>query len=216
MSIEPTTVSRPTLRRATPALLLLVLMVQACGGGGDDDSGSTSATSPSAPAPASTLAPLPSTAPSPPAAAGADITCGLANFQADALRLVNAYRAAGATCGSRGSFAPAGALAWNAQLTNAAFGHSSDMASRNYFSHMSADGRSMVDRVEATGYNWSTLGENIGGGQRSVEEVVAGWMGSEGHCANLMNPRFTEMGMACARNESSAYTLYWTQNLGQP
>jgi uncharacterized protein YkwD len=205
------------MRRTTPALLLLVLMVQACGGGDDDESSSNSATSPSAPAPAPVSpAPPPSTAPSPPAAASADITCGLANFQADALRLVNAYRAAGATCGSRGSFAPAGAVTWNAQLTSAAFGHSSDMASRNYFSHTSADGRSMVDRVEATGYDWSSLGENIGGGQRSVDEIVAGWMRSEGHCANLMNPRFTEMGMACARNESSTYALYWTQNLGRP
>jgi uncharacterized protein YkwD len=90
------------------------------------------------------------------------------------------------------------------------------MAARNYFSHTSADGRSMVDRVEATGYDWSTLGENIAGGQRSVDEVVAGWMNSEGHCANLMNPRFTEMGVACARNDASTYDLYWTQNLGRP
>jgi hypothetical protein len=128
MSSEKRTEERRTMRRATPALVLLALMVQACGGGGDNDEPSNaSATSPSASAPAPapvSPTPPPATSPTPPAASSADITCGLANFQADALRLVNAYRAAGATCGSRGSFAPAGALAWNTRLTTAASGHS--------------------------------------------------------------------------------------------
>ena len=210
-------IDRQTMRRAAPLLVLLALMVQACGGGGgDDEPNSNSATSPSAPVPA----PPPSASPTPPAPApappGADITCGLANFQADALRIVNAYRAAGATCGARGSFAPAGALTWNAQLTSAAYGHSSDMAANNYFSHTSLDGRSMVDRINATGYDWSTVGENIAGGYGTMQQVVDGWMSSDGHCANLMNPRFTEMGLACARNASSTYRIYWTQNLGRP
>jgi uncharacterized protein YkwD len=208
-----------TVRRATPTLVLLALMVQACGGGGGDDAPSSDATAPAA-SPVSP-APPPSTSPPPPAAAapggsGPDITCGLANFEADALRIVNAYRAAGAVCGSRGSFAPAAALAVNSRLTSAAFGHSSDMAARNYFSHTSQDGRSMVDRINASGYQWSTVGENIAAGYDSMQEVVTGWMGSDGHCANLMNPRFTEFGLACARNAGSTYRIYWTQNLGRP
>lgn len=210
------------MRRATPLLVLLALMVQACGGGGSDDEPSNnSATSPSSPV---SPAPPPSTAPPPPAAApapapapvGPDVTCGLTNFEADALRIVNAYRSAGASCGARGSFAPAGALALNSRLTSAAYGHSADMAANNYFSHTSLDGRSMVDRINATGYDWSTVGENIAGGYSTVQQVVDGWMASDGHCANLMNPRFTEMGLACARNANSTYRIYWTQNLGRP
>jgi uncharacterized protein YkwD len=90
------------------------------------------------------------------------------------------------------------------------------MADKDYFSHDSQDGRSMVDRINATGYSWSTVGENIAAGYDTVQSVVDGWMSSDGHCANLMNPRFTEFGLACARNSASTYRIYWTQNLGRP
>jgi uncharacterized protein YkwD len=140
----------------------------------------------------------------------------LADFEADALAIVNQYRTAGASCGARGTFAPAAALTLNAKLTSAAYGHSRDMADNNYFSHDSLDGRSMVDRVNAAGYAWSTIGENIAAGYSSVQSVVEGWMASDGHCANLMNPRFTEFGLACARNSASTYRIYWTQDLGRP
>jgi uncharacterized protein YkwD len=198
------------------AALVLLTLLQACGGGGGDDSNNSNV---AAAAPATQSAP---TAPAPAAstptgtAPAADTTCALANFEADALRLVNQYRAAGASCGARGSFAPAAALTWNARLATAAYGHSRDMADNNYFSHDSLDGRSMVDRINATGYTWSTIGENIAAGYNGVQSVVSGWMASDGHCANLMNPRFTELGMACARNDASTYRLYWTQEFGRP
>jgi uncharacterized protein YkwD len=197
------------------AVMLVLALLQACGGGGSDDT-NTSISDASAAAPSAASAQAP-TASSPTSnAPAADTTCGLANFEADALRLVNAQRAAGATCGARGSFAPAAALTWNARLASAAYGHSRDMADNNYFSHDSLDGRSMVDRINATGYTWSTIGENIAAGFTSVQGAVSGWMASEGHCANLMNPSFTEFGLACARNDASQYRLYWTQNLGRP
>jgi uncharacterized protein YkwD len=201
------------LRVPRIAVVMLVLaLLQACGGGGGDDN--TSGASAAAPSAASAAAPAASSPTS--SAPAADATCGLANFEADALRLVNAQRAAGATCGARGSFAPAAALTWNPRLASAAYGHSRDMADNNYFSHDSLDGRSMADRINATGYTWSTIGENIAAGYSSVQSAVNGWMASEGHCANLMNPRFTEFALACARNDASQYRLYWTQNLGRP
>lgn len=202
------------------AALALLALLQACGGGGGDNSNSgnsnnsdvsalpTTQTAPTAAAPAASA---PASA-----APAADTTCGLANFEADALRLVNQQRAAGASCGARGSFAPAAALAWNGQLATSAYGHSRDMADNNYFSHDSQDGRTMVDRINATGYAWSTIGENIAAGYGGVQSVVSAWMASDGHCANLMNPRYTEFGLACARNEASHYRSYWTQNLGRP
>lgn len=197
--------------------LMLLALLQACGGGGGDDANNSnaSAAAPSA-TPAAPSAPAPAASAPAGSAPAADTTCGLANFEADVLRLVNQQRAAGASCGARGSFAPAAALTPNARLAAAAYGHSRDMADNNYFSHDSLDGRSMADRINATGYTWSTIGENIAAGYDSVQSVVSGWMSSDGHCANLMNPRFTELGMACARNDASTYRLYWTQEFGRP
>jgi uncharacterized protein YkwD len=197
----------------TAAAVLVLALLQACGGGGGDDNNAddTSTAAANGPSTPASTASVPSAS-----ATTADITCGLPNFEADALRLVNQQRAAGATCGSRGSFAPAAALTWNARLAGAAYGHSRDMADHNYFSHDSLDGRSMVARINATGYAWSTIGENIAAGYGSVQATVSGWMASEGHCANLMNPRFTEFGLACARNDGSQFRIYWTQNLGRP
>jgi uncharacterized protein YkwD len=204
------------VRYGVPAMIFLALL-QACGGGGGDETTTTTSDSGvSATAPGGPAAPGPAASAPSGSAPGADITCGLANFEADALRIVNQRRAAGASCGSRGSFASAAALARNTKLAAAAYGHSRDMADKNYFSHDSQDGRTMRDRIDAAGYAWSTIGENIAAGYGTVQVVVDEWMRSDGHCANLMNPRFTEFGLACARNEASVYKIYWTQNLGRP
>ena len=138
------------------------------------------------------------------------------DFAAATLAAVNQRRAAGATCGSRGSFAAAAPLRWSSQLAAASAAHSADMAALNYFSHTSADGRSMSDRVNATGYTWASLGENIAAGYPGIDSVVEGWMRSDGHCANIMNPAFDEMGLACVPGASgSRYGQYWTQNLAR-
>jgi len=69
----------------------------------------------------------------------------------------------------------------------------------------------------AAGYAWSALGENIAAGQSTVEIVVDGWMKSDGHCANLMNANFREIGAACvAGNANTTYRTYWTQDFGTP
>jgi uncharacterized protein YkwD len=141
----------------------------------------------------------------------------LSDFAATALARINQLRAAGASCGARGAFAPTAALTWNALLTQAGEGHSTDMAVSNYFSHVSADGRDLADRVNATGYTWNTLGENIAAGYATVDSVMDGWIASDGHCANLMNPSFTEVGLACVPGAtSSTYNTYWTMDLGRP
>lgn len=142
-------------------------------------------------------------------------TCGLANFQADLMSLINQARATSQVCG--GTAYPATApLSWNSKLLDAAAGHSADMANQNYFSHTSLDGRTFDQRITAAGYAWSNIGENIAAGQSSVSSVMAGWMASPGHCANIMNNRFTEVGVACVINNSATYRSYWTMNLGRP
>ena len=73
----------------------------------------------------------------------------------------------------------------------------------------------MSDRISATGYSFSAAGENIAAGQSTVQEVMASWIKSPGHCRNLMNPAFQDVGVACMRNNASSYGLYWTMNLGR-
>jgi uncharacterized protein YkwD len=132
------------------------------------------------------------------------------------LQAVNAARAAGQTCGDA-QFAAAPPLAWNDALANAAYAHSQDMATQRYFSHRGKDGRLAGERAVQAGYLWRAIGENIASGQESAQDAVAGWLSSPGHCANLMNPRYTEMGAAYAVNSArkSLYP-YWTQVFGTP
>lgn len=173
---------------------------------------------PAAPAPAPVPAPVPAPSPAPaPATAGTRATCNLANFQADMLAAVNRYRRSGATCGARGSFLPAPDLTWNAALTQAALSHSDDMVARNFFDHTGSNGSSAGDRMTAAGYTWARWGENIAAGQPTVSSVVDGWMRSDGHCANLMNANYRDIGVACVSGTSSnTYRTYWTQNFGTP
>jgi uncharacterized protein YkwD len=183
----------------------LVLVLAGCGGGDEAAGAQPGASNPLAPAAGSA------------AASTAVATCGLANFEAELLQRVNARRATGTSCGSRGSFAATGPLSWNAALAQAAGAHSVDMAVLAYFSHTSADGRTLADRVSATGYRWHLLAENIAAGYPSVQAVVDGWMASDGHCANIMNPNLRDIGVACAgAGGTDRYSNYWTMDLGAP
>ncbi len=103
----------------------------------------------------------------------------------------------------------------NANLRTAARGHSQDMATQNYFSHTSLDGRTFSQRIANSGYSGSgPLGENIGAGYGSPAAVVSGWMGSTGHCQNIMNASFRVVGVGYAYGAASTYGQYWTLNFG--
>jgi uncharacterized protein YkwD len=129
---------------------------------------------------------------------------------------VNAARASARTCGNQ-QFAPAPPVSWNPQLGEAALAHSRDMAARRYFSHRARDGSQPADRAARAGYSWQRVGENIAFGQSSPDEAVAGWLDSPGHCANIMNPSFTEMGAAYGiAAEKRSGIVYWTQVFGRP
>jgi uncharacterized protein YkwD len=188
-------------------MTLLLALLGACGGGDGADAPAADTQQPAdaqaAPATGTLVVP-------------AAASCGIAEFAASALARINQRRAAGATCGSLGSFASAAPLRWNTLLAQASAAHSTDMAAMNYFSHTSLDGRSMSDRVNATGYAWASLGENIAAGYPDIDSVIDGWMRSDGHCANLMNPTFDEVGLACVPGAAgSRYPQYWTQDLAR-
>ena len=93
-------------------------------------------------------------------------------------------------------------------------GHAVDMATQNYFSHTSLDGRSPWDRIDEAGYPHFGAGENIAAGQRTAEDVVTAWLNSPGHCRNIMNPSFDELGVGYAYDAASTYQRYWVQNFG--
>ena len=131
------------------------------------------------------------------------------------LKLANAARAKTRTCGtSRYGAAPP--LSWSTALADAARAHSTDMANNNYFAHAAKDGTRAGERAQQAQYRWQRIGENIAAGQDSAKSVMDGWLSSPGHCANLMNPNFTEMGAAYAIDKNSDLLIYWTQVFGTP
>jgi uncharacterized protein YkwD len=67
----------------------------------------------------------------------------------------------------------------------------------------------------------STWGENIAQGYPSPEDVVEGWMDSDGHCSNIMAAAFSLIGVGYYPGEASGMGFsrdahYWTQNFGAP
>lgn len=107
-------------------------------------------------------------------------------------------------------------LTWCPALARSSQVHSDDMAARDYFEHASPEGGQVWDRATEQGYNYSYVGENIAVGQRSVQEVMVGWMDSKGHRENILNPNFTHLGYARAVGnfEGDSGYIYWTQNFG--
>ena len=143
-------------------------------------------------------------------------TCSLPDFAATALARINEARARGADCGSGGRFGAAPPVSWNEKLTRAADAHARDMVARNALSHAGANGRMVDDRVDAAGYDWASVAENIAGGYPSIDAVVAGWVRSPSHCKNLMSAGFSEAGLACVPGSAaSTYPNYWALNLGR-
>ncbi|MFD8598947.1 sigma-70 family RNA polymerase sigma factor [Kitasatospora sp. NPDC059646] len=171
-------------------------------------SGSPSAApSPSAPpsSPPSSQAPVPAPpasrpAASPTAAAAAKRSADLGQ---QVLDLVNVQRAQ----------AGCPAMRSNAQLTAAAQAQSDDMAARSFFDHTNPDGEGPQQRIDAAGYEWSGWGENIARGQKDAAAVMNSWMNSPGHRANILNCKFTELGVGVRQGAGGPW---WTQDFGTP
>jgi uncharacterized protein YkwD len=130
------------------------------------------------------------------------------------LHRINAARATARTCGGA-RMAAVPALAWSDLLLAPAQAHSRDMARRNYLDHTSPDGQTLEQRADAARYPWRAIGENIAGGQRSVDAVMAGWLRSPPHCENIMSPEFTEVAAACAQAPGTEWGTYWTMVFGR-
>ena len=185
------------MRRYWP-LALLLLLPTACGG----PITQAATTQPVSPAPRA------------PVQVASETSCGLPAFRETLLRRINAERAKRQSCGLHVAL-EATPLVWNEQLLSAAARHSTDMARRDYFEHASPEGQRVGQRVSREGYPWRAVGENIASGDRTVDAVMNGWMRSPSHCSNLMQPAFTEVGVACVIRPGSTPGAYWTMVLGK-
>ncbi len=184
-------------RRAVVLLFVASLLgfLFGCGGG---DSGTVSST--------------------PPPSGGTDTGIPrIDSIRQEFLDAVNQARSVGRNCGST-SYPNAPPVAWNNVLATAAYLHSEDMATNQFFSHTGADGSSPETRITRQGYDWRTYGENIAWGYPTASAVTQGWLGSDGHCRNIMNPSFTEIGAAYSDGSYQGIpsVSFWTLDLAAP
>ncbi len=105
------------------------------------------------------------------------------------------------------------ALEQDDTLARIAQDHACWMADTGNFSHKGEGGSTSADRARAAGYDYRFIAENIAFGQRTVDQVVSGWMQSRGHRKNLLSPDAAEIGIGIAANDNGR--IYWVMSLGQ-
>jgi uncharacterized protein YkwD len=148
----------------------------------------------------------------------ADWDAAWTKWEEDVLELVNAYRAMGYNCDTEGMFAAAPPLKMDPVLRCSARLHSLDMFQRGFFAHENPDGLDPNERMIAAGFKGMMSGENIAMGQTSPETVMMAWMDSDGHCSNIMQPKFELIGIGYHPGSANDFKKqrYWTQNFGTP
>jgi len=138
-----------------------------------------------------------------------DWNVGWTEFEQQVVALVNQRRSEGAVCGGT-EFAPADPLEVEGSLRCAARNHALDMAVRGFFDHTNPDGDGAGERIGFAEYVARGWGENIAFGYPSPQAVVDGWMDSPGHCSNIMNESFTQIGVGYYEGNQ------WVQVFGTP
>jgi uncharacterized protein YkwD len=101
----------------------------------------------------------------------------------------------------------------SAELSRSAQGWSDEMVARRFFSH----GSDFAARISAAGYRWSAAAENIATGQPTPWAVVRAWMASPGHCQNILNPTYRDLGVGVDGRPVAGVAsgpATWTEDLG--
>ena len=130
----------------------------------------------------------------------------LAAARAAMLAAVNAARA--------GAGVPA--LAADSRLDAAAQAHAADMLERSYYAHQGAGGTTPRERIQAAGFPTPLAAENIAARHLTVAGAMAGWLGSSAHRANLLDPRFTHLGVGLAVGPlEHRYQILWVQDFAR-
>jgi uncharacterized protein YkwD len=127
-------------------------------------------------------------------------------FAAQVIDLVNQERAK----------ADCPALTVNDALVHVAQAHTQDMADHDFFDHTGSDGRSPFQRIRDAGYDYRLAAENIAAGATTPAQVVALWMDSPGHRANILNCALRETGVGYVEDPGDKlnYGTYWVQIFG--
>ena len=121
------------------------------------------------------------------------------SWQAEVLRLVNQARVSGCSCGGK-RMSPAPVLRFSDDLTRIAKGHADYLRKRGYIPHRGRGGTRVGQRASRAGYRWRAIGENIASGYTTPRAVVESWLESPGHCRNIMDASYTQMGVARSGN----------------
>jgi len=109
-----------------------------------------------------------------------------------------------------------------ALLAAAALRHTQDMAYNGYREasaqepdapHNGSDGSTPQQRITAAGYDWRVSGENVAAGY-ALADMVTAWLNSPGHCQNIMNPKFREIGISYMSYRGAKYNTFYTQDFG--
>lgn len=128
----------------------------------------------------------------------------LGTYEQQVVDLVNKERAA----------AGLPALKVNMTLAKVAKTKAADLRDNNYFSHTSPTYGSPFDMMKQFGITYTAAGENIAKGQKTPAEVMKGWMNSPGHKANILNSKYTEIGVGYVTDSNG--TGYWVQEFIRP
>ncbi|MBB4842754.1 uncharacterized protein YkwD [Paucibacter oligotrophus] len=131
----------------------------------------------------------------------------------EVLAQINALRTQARQCGAV-HMPPAQALRWDSRLAASAKAYAGELSVRNELSHTSALGLTLRKRFLLQGYPLMRAGENLAGGQETLDEVMLAWTSSAAHCDNLMESSFVDVGMACVVGPGQ-YERYWVLHLGR-
>ena len=110
-----------------------------------------------------------------------------------------------------------GELAVNPILEKVAQMKADDMASRGYFAHNTPEGLTPWYWFIQAGYQYKYAGENLAVNFENSEDVETAWMNSRGHFLNIMNPKYTEIGIATSTGLYKGRTaIFVVQMFGTP
>jgi uncharacterized protein YkwD len=131
-----------------------------------------------------------------------------------AVEQLNALRRQDAPCASAGTSMQR--LSWEARLAASAYEQAADIALQDRLSHTDSRNRGLGVRLRSVGYAAAGAGENLAAGQTDIGDALQAWLASPSHCANLMQPEYRDVGLACVQRPGSRYQRFWVAHFGAP
>ena len=103
-------------------------------------------------------------------------------------------------------------LEFDAQLTDAAQSHAEWMAESRRMSHRGKGGSSPGKRISASGYSWTTYGENVADEQQTPDAVMSVWLNSPVHRRNIKSSSYSDIGVGISKDDNGQ--TYWCVTFG--